>query len=334
MKYKTRKNLLMIVLCALSVFSAHALAVTVPAGSVDQLAAAIAEAGPGGEVVLAAGLHQISGTVMVDITVSIVGEDGAILESANASTEDGVKPALHIIGADGTRIENLTIQVPADPNVAAATNGIVIENSSDVQIIDNEIAGHGTGVLVEYGDRTLVKGNAIKTTAHCIVAINGDDVSIQDNWLSGAITATGMWVGGKRGDISGNTMQGCGIGLLLCTPRFFKISGEFRTTETPATGWMVYQNNAVGGAWGYMAFDGANNNFLMNNSASLNSGYDIELGGTTSTAFSPDFVVPTSFDNTVIQGFKYKGLKVKVCGENNQAKGHIDLVDADVDPCL
>jgi hypothetical protein len=56
-------------LCTVSVFSGHALAVVVPAGSVDGLSAAIAEAGPGGEVVLAAGLHKISGTVMIDIPV-------------------------------------------------------------------------------------------------------------------------------------------------------------------------------------------------------------------------------------------------------------------------
>ena len=331
MQHKTRMNILLIVLCALCIFSAHALAVIVPAGSVDQLTAAIAETGPGGEVVLAAGLHKISSTVMVDIAVSIVGEDGAILESANSSTEEGVKPALHIIGANGARIENLTIQIPADPNVAPATTGIVVENASDTRITDNQIKGHASGILVEYGDRALVKGNAIQTKGHGIVVINGDDVSIQDNWLSGVLTATGMWVGGKRGDISGNTMQGCGIGLLLCTPRFFNISGVVRNTETPATGWMVYQNNAVGGAWGYLAFDGANNNILMNNSAALNANYDIELGGESSRF---GFVSPTSFDNTVIQGLKYKGLKVKVCGENNKAQGYVNLVDAELDPCF
>jgi nitrous oxidase accessory protein NosD len=331
MRTKTRKNLAIIVLCAVSVLGTHTFAVTVPAGSVDQLAAAIAEAGPGGEVVLAAGLHKISGTVMVDIVVSIVGEEGAILETANSTDDEGVKPALYIKGADGVRIQNLIIQTPLDPNVAPASNGILIENASDVQIIDNQIAGHVNGVLVEHGDRALLKGNAIKTTAHCIVVINGDDVSIQDNWLSGPITGTGLWVGGERGDISGNTFQGCGIGLLLCTPRGFLISGEVRMTDTPATGWMVYQNNAVGGAWGYLAFDGANNNVLMNNSAALNANYDIELGGESSRF---GFVSPTSFDNTVIQGLKYKGLKVKVCGIDNQAQGHVNLVDTTEDPCF
>jgi nitrous oxidase accessory protein NosD len=156
-QYKTRKNLLIIMLCAVSVLSAHALAVVVPAGSVDELAAAIADAGPGGEVVLAAGHHKISGTVMVDIPVSIVGEEGAILETFNATTDDGqfeglnlVKAALHILGADRTRIENLTIQAPADANVAANA-GIVIESAANVQIVDNRILGHLNGILIEQG---------------------------------------------------------------------------------------------------------------------------------------------------------------------------------------
>jgi nitrous oxidase accessory protein NosD len=324
---KTQKNLLMIVLCTFSVFSAQALTVVVPAGSVDALSAAIAEAGPGGEVVLAAGLHKISGTVMIDIPVSIVGEEDAILESSNLTDDEGVKAALHILGADRARIENLIIQVPEDANVAANA-GIVIESASDVQIVDNQIRGHLNGILVEQGDRALLKGNTVQTTKDGIVIINGTGVSIQDNWLSCA--RFGMWIGGKRGDIAGNTMQGNYIGLLLCSPRNFVISGEVRELETAGTGYLVYQNNAVGNAWGYLAFDGASNNTLMNNAAAFNTSYDIELGGE-STRFG--FVTPTSYNNTVIQGLNYQGLKVKVCGIDNQALGHVNLVDTEADPC-
>jgi nitrous oxidase accessory protein NosD len=314
-------------LCAVSVLSAHALAVVVPAGSVDELAAAIADAGPGGEVVLAAGHHKISGTVMVDIPVSIVGEEGAILETFNATTDDGqfeglnlVKAALHILGADRTRIENLTIQAPADANVAANA-GIVI-------VVDNRILGHLNGILIEQGDSALLKGNTVQATKDGIIVINGSGVSIQDNWLS--CGRFGMWIGGRLGDITGNTMQGNFIGLLLCSPRNFVISGEVREIETAGTGYLLYQNNAVGNDWGYLAFDGANNNLLMNNAAAFNTSYDIELGGE-SERFG--FVTPTSYNNTVIQGLKYKGLKVKVCGVDNQALGHVNLVDTAADPC-
>jgi nitrous oxidase accessory protein NosD len=327
MQYKTKKNLLMIMLCT-SVFSAPALAVVVPAESVDGLAAAIADAGPGGKVVLAPGLHKISGTVMVNIPVSIVGEDGAILESSNLTDDEGVKAALHILGADGARIENLIIQNPADANVAANA-GIVIESASDVQIVDNQLTGHTNGVLIEHGDRTFLKDNVVQTTKDGIVLINGRDVSIQDNWVS--CTRFGMWIGSERADITGNTMQGNYIGLLLCSPRNFLISGEVRSTESPATGCMVYQNDAFDNAWGYLVFDGAYNNLLMNNSAAFNTSYDIELGGE-SERFG--IVTPTTSDNTVIQGLKYTGLKVKICGINNQALGHVDLVDPAEDPCF
>jgi nitrous oxidase accessory protein NosD len=333
MQYKTRKNLSMIVLLAVFALCAQAFAatVTVPAGSVDQLAAAIAEAGPGGEVILAKGVHTISGTVMVEIVVSIVGEDDAILKSGNSTNDGGVNAALHIKGADGVRIQNLTIQPPADPNALSANTGILIDNASEVQLLDNQITGLRNGILIERGNSALVKGNAMQTTGHCMVVINGNGVSIEDNWFLGTFTALGLWVGSNEGDISGNTFQGCGIGLLLCTPRGFTISGEVHSTDNPATGWMVYQNNAVGGLWGYLATDGSNNNILMNNSASLNANYDIELAGESSRF---GFVAPTSFDNTVIQGLKYKGLKVKICGVNNQAQGHVNLVDTITDPCF
>ena len=334
MKFRTRKNLIMITLCAVTVFSAHALAVVVPAGSVDALASAIADAGPGGEVILAAGLHKISGTVIVDIPVSIVGEEGAILETSNATTDDGqfeglnlVKPALHVIGADRTRIENLIIQAPADANVAANA-GIVIESAANVQIIDNQILGQVNGILIEQGDTALLKGNTVQATKDGIIVINGSGVSIQDNWIS--CERFGMWIGGRLGDIAGNTMQGNYIGILLCSPRNFVISGEVRELETAGTGYLLYQNNAVGNAWGYLAFDGASNNTLMNNSAAFNTSYDIELGGE-STRFG--IVTPTSYNNTVIQGLNYQGLKVKVCGVDNQAQGHVNLVDTAADPC-
>jgi nitrous oxidase accessory protein NosD len=329
MNHTAQKNLIMIVLCTLSVFSAPALAVVVPAGSVDALAAAIAEAGPGGEVVLAAGLHQISGTVMVEIPVSIVGEDGAVLESANSGPDDVVNAALHIRGADGARIENLIIQTPADANVPAANAGIVIENASDVQIVYDQIRGHTNGILIEHGDRALLKGNAVQTTKDGIVLINGRDVSIQDNWVS--CVRFGIWIGSERADITGNTMQGNMIGLLLCSPRNFVISGELRSTDTPATGCMVYQNYAFDNGWGYLVFDGAFDNLLMNNAAAFNTNYDIELGGE-SMRFG--ILTPTTSGNTVMQGLKYTGLKVKVCGINNQALGHVDLVDNAADPCF
>lgn len=149
MQHRTHKRLSMIVFLAVTVLGSHAFGVTVPAGSVDQLAAAIAEAGPGGEVRLAAGLHKISSTVLVDIPVAIVGEDDAILESGTSAVEDGptiIAAAFHIKGANGTRIQNLTIQAPAG---ATANTGILIENSADVKVLECQITAHQQGVLIQ-----------------------------------------------------------------------------------------------------------------------------------------------------------------------------------------
>ena len=55
--------------------------VTLAAGSVDGLAAAIAEAGPGGKVIIEAGLHRESGSVLINSPVSLIGEPNAIIES-------------------------------------------------------------------------------------------------------------------------------------------------------------------------------------------------------------------------------------------------------------
>lgn len=327
----------MIMLCT-SVFSAHALAVVVPAGSVDGLAAAIAEAGPGGEVVLAAGVHHISSTVMVDIPVSIVGEDGAILESATSSLETGlyvVEAALHIKGADGASVRNLTIQAPAG---ATANTGIMIESSTDVKIMDNQIIAHQQGILIHQGDRAILKRNAIQIVSDPnyegvvesgIVVINGKHVNVKDNWVSGA--SIGIWVSDENGDASGNTTQGNGLGFVLCHPRGFSISDAYVEAAISATGWHIYQNNSVGNLWVYLVVDGCNKNILTNNSAALNSMYDMELTGDTMRF---GFLAPESYDNIVVQGLNYRGLKIKDCGTNNKIYGHVNLVDTTADPCF
>ena len=337
MQHKTRKNLSMVVLFTAFVLGANAFAVTVPAGSVDGLADAIAEAGPGGEVVLAAGIHQITSTVLVDIPVSIVGEEGAVLESATPMVEDGptiIEAALHIKGADGASVRNLTIQAPAG---ATANTGILIESSADVKVMDNQIIAHQQGILIQRGDRALVKSNAIQIVSdpeyvgvveNGIVVINGKNVNVKDNWVSGA--TIGIWLSDENGDASGNTTQGNALGFVLCHPRGFVISGELVSADFSATGWTVYQNNSVGNMWGYLVVDGCSKNILTNNSAALNSMYDMELTGDTMRF---GFLAPKSYDNIVVQGLNYKGLKIKDCGENNRIYGHVNRVDTDVDSC-
>lgn len=183
-----------------------------------------------------------------------------------------------------------------------------------------------------------MKGNAIQIVSdpeyvgvveNGIVVINGKSVSVHDNWVCGA--TIGIWVSDENGDASGNTTQGNALGFVLCHPRGFVISGEVVSADLSATGWTVYENNSVGNMWGYLVVDGCHHNFLTNNSAALNSMYDMELTGDTMRF---GFLVPKSHDNIVVQGLKYKGLKIKDCGTDNQVFGHVNLVDTDADPCF
>lgn len=76
-------------------------AVELAAGSVDGLAAAIAEAGEGGTVLVKAGEHLERGTVTVSHRVKIIGEEGAVILSGTQHlySVGYVQPALHILSA-------------------------------------------------------------------------------------------------------------------------------------------------------------------------------------------------------------------------------------------
>lgn len=64
--------------------------VTLPAGSVDALAAAIAAAGNNGTVIVESGMHVESAQVVINSRVSIVGEPGAVLQVATTPDPNGV----------------------------------------------------------------------------------------------------------------------------------------------------------------------------------------------------------------------------------------------------
>ena len=83
--------------------------VEIPAGSIDALAAAIAQVRDGGVVLLRSGRHTESRTVTVDHRVKILGEPGAILIS-DTNPLATVDPALHVLGASGVVIWGLDIR--------------------------------------------------------------------------------------------------------------------------------------------------------------------------------------------------------------------------------
>lgn len=330
-----------LLLCAASL---QAQVVYLPPGSSDGLADAIAAAGEDGTVILESGLHTESGTVVLDIPVSIIGEEGAILESDTSTVAlppIPVEPALHVRNADGVLIEGLLIRPPEGQTGSCA---ILIEDSAGVRILDNEIIEHHAGILVQRGDRAGIRGNTVQASPRGLldpadpdwiqatvgIAIaNGRFVSITDNWVTSAVF--GIFLSDERGDASNNVVEFNAIGMIFCTfAGVFAIDGESVDAERSAGRWHAHKNRAAQNGWGYLVIDGAHEIKLANNLAEQNSAYDIELAGPT-TRFG--FLAPTSFDNVVAQG-RPKDLVVKDCGEGNIPSGDIDLVDTAQDPCF
>jgi len=100
--------------------------VKVPAGSVDALAAAIAQVRDGGVVLLRSGQHTESGTVTVNHPVSIIGEPGAILiADTEPIAPNLVEPALHVLGASPVVVWGLDIR----PKETVGGTAILIEDS-------------------------------------------------------------------------------------------------------------------------------------------------------------------------------------------------------------
>jgi len=179
--------------------------VVIPDGSVDALAAAIAQVRDGGLVLLRSGRHKESCTVTVDHRVNIVGEPGAILISDTKPLAT-VNPALHVLGASRVVIWGLDIR----PVETVGGTAILIQNSPNALVGHNTIRDHQYSVLIEQGDRATISENTIIATSawrtgglaavYGIVAINGEHVEIEENDVSNAFF--GIWVCDKNGKSS------------------------------------------------------------------------------------------------------------------------------------
>ena len=108
----------------------------IPAGSVDALNQAIADADAGGVIYLKAGLHTETGRVTVNKRVAIIGEDGAVLRVSSPDSTLAVTPGLHVLNAPGTLIKNLVIE----PMEATSWCGIMFENSPQSAVLNSVIS--------------------------------------------------------------------------------------------------------------------------------------------------------------------------------------------------
>ncbi|PHN04132.1 right-handed parallel beta-helix repeat-containing protein [Flavilitoribacter nigricans] len=310
-------------------------AVELPAGSVDGLAAAIAEAGAGGTVLVKAGEHHETRTVVIDQKVSIIGEAGAeIISGVQPPGRVGyIQPALHLLNAEGVLVHGLSLRADSD----YGGTGILIQNAPKAFISQNTFTNFGIGILNHHGDRSYITRNTIvgssawqtdlASEVHGVVNMNGDRVRIFNNHITNTIF--GIWACDEDGLLTGNTTNSNFIGLILCkVPTALPLAdGTIVGSENAGKNWITHHNTANGNYHvGIIVIDGANNNLLIMNKAADNVDADVELAGDTERF---GFLTPTSFDNKVISA---SGISIKDCGINNSVNGG-DLVDTSLNPC-
>jgi parallel beta-helix repeat protein len=324
--------------------------VVLPAGSVNGLAAAIAQAGSGGTVLLKGGIHKEAGEVVVTTPVTITGEPGATLESATSPGFPNTYPititaALHFKGAPGSTVRGIRFQ---PPGTTLGSCGVILEDSPGTQVLNNRMTQLQFGVVVQRGDNAVIRGNSISTptnwdldssdptslsSAIGIAVLAGQGVRVIENQVANGLM--GIFGSDGPGEIAGNTVAGNLFGIFFChmPDTGFLFSGRKQGSKQSATGWSVHDNIAHNNLWGIIVADGAHDTTVVNNDASGNQVYDIELAGDTKRFAPLVDLAPTSHDNLVVAG-SYGGLVVKDCGQNNRVQGTVKLVDHTADPCF
>lgn len=243
---------------------------------------------------------------------------------------------MHIITTNHVLVQNLEINSSSDGGIA-----FLVEKSDRCAFISNNFNGFQTAVINEKSkelviiDNEIVNGGiwqtGVTTAAHSIINMNGESCYMADNEISNSFF--GVWACDKFGTYVNNNTHGNYIGLILCNVpiALFLPSGELTGSLSPADNWKVRDNSSSDNIdAGYLVIDGAKGNVLMNNAASNNGTYDIELVGD-SERFG--FFSPTSSDNYVDLG-EYTGLTVKDCGAGNTIEGDPNMVDTSLDSCF
>ncbi len=304
--------------------------VTVPGGSTDALAAALAAAGTGGVVILQAGLHMESSSVVVSHRVTILGQPGSVLAVATAPFPDVPysDPAIYVHGASSVLLWNLDIQ----PAGSTGGTAIVVEDSPRTSIWSTRVSGHQEALLVYNSDRPSVLGNTFtvvpELAGNAVDFVSGVHASFVGNDVSGGFF--GVWACDRHGLAALNHVHDCVIGIILCkvpADGYLLPSGVVAGSAYPATAWYCQANNCDHDDWGYLIIDGANNCKLVANAAADNSTYDMEFCGDT---YRFGFLTPLSHDNRCL--ITDPAIVVKDCGENNHIFGGTP-VDTDADPC-
>lgn len=305
--------------------------VMVPAGSTDALAAAVAEAGPNGTVILAAGDHHESGTVLIPHRIRLQGQPGSVLffdTDGFVNAEPGnLEPGLHLRNADRSFIYNLDIRAAGE----VAGTAILVEDSDRTVIFRNRIDQHQFGVLIHKSNFTSHVNNQINASllwtigqldgAHGIVNMNGKHTRIYNNTITGGFS--GIFPCDEYGFMAGNELFGNYTGMILCkvpTVIFLPGRDEPVGAEIPGTGWNTFFNDAHDNFdTGYLIIDGARANTIRFNSAANNARVDYDYTGVTSR-FGTE--TPTSRDN---RSLIRSGDTYLDCGVNNTFTGGTEV---------
>jgi len=308
----------------------------IPAGSNNALAAAIAAAGVDDVIILDAGDHKETETVVINKKVQIKGAAGANLIFSNipASLDYVFKTAIHITSEGaGSSIKGINF-TDTDPIAGIA---IFIDSTSKIKILQNTFSNWQGAVFAYSSSRVVITQNKIAASkawqtgvipeSQGIVFSDGDHNSVVLNTITGGLF--GIWTGGSLGLDFSNTTEECLYGQILCKvpPGFYTINNRTLQTQGSSYDWKVkynMSNNNI--AAGYLVIDGATSNWLQHNCASGNGTYAFELTG---DSYRFGFFTPKSVNNTVIA---YRNLTVKDCGENNAVIGGI-WVNTNEDPC-
>lgn len=307
--------------------------VYVPAGSNDALADAIAQAGTGGFVVLAAGAHYESQTVAVPHQVTLVGEPGAklIVDTQPRSVVSTLDPALHVMDASRVVIWGIELE----PKGEVGGTAILAERSPRLVVGRTQIRAHQVGVALHRTDHArLVHNSLAMSTApgigfrQGVLIISGAHAMAASNTVSNA--TVGFFVSDEQGRLIGNEAFGNFLGFLMSKPNPQPApDGDLLESETSATKWLLSRNDAHDNGWGYLFINDANDNRMApNNRARNNASYDIELAGATNR-FGP--LYPPTFENKVFSNDP--NTTIKDCGIDNRVVGGT-LVDTDADPCF
>lgn len=139
-------------LAALALLAGPAFAETRMLAPGEDLAAAIARAAPGDEILLGAGRH--AGPVTIERALTLRGEPGAILEG------DGTGHVITVTGT-GITVTGLTIRGSGSDRTEIDAGIFLDREAREILIEDNILEGNLNGIRVQGAAGSVVRGNHI-----------------------------------------------------------------------------------------------------------------------------------------------------------------------------